>query len=65
MQQADNTAPRRFYGRPADQSLEAFKDFIRGLTLALNPDAADEPTEEEWRSAWKAFWGSAEEPNHQ
>jgi hypothetical protein len=68
MQQADNTAPRRFYGRPADQSFEAFKDFVRAFTLALNPEAKDEPTEEQWRQAWKAFWGTASgpaEPNQQ
>lgn len=65
MEQSDNTTPRRFYGRPADQSLEAFKDFIRSMALDLKSEAEDEPTEAQWRSAWQAFWGFAGEPNQQ
>jgi hypothetical protein len=53
--------PRRFYGRPADRSLQAYKDFIRGMALALNPDAQDDMTELQWRKSWQAFWGAPSE----
>ena len=46
----------RFCGRPTDTSLHAYKDFILSMTLALNPDAKDEVTEDEWRGAWEEFW---------
>ena len=51
--------PRRFYGRPADGSLQAYKDFILGMTLALNPCADDDMTEDEWCQAWQEFWAAA------
>ncbi len=51
--------PKRFYIRPRDESLEAYKEFIMGVTLALNPGAKDEWTENQWREAWKEFWAAA------
>jgi hypothetical protein len=54
-----HSEPRRFYGRPANRSLQAYKDFVLGMTLALNPDAKDEMTEDEWRRAWEEFWAAA------
>jgi hypothetical protein len=59
MEPTKRSEPRRFYGRPADRSLHAYKDFILGITLALNPDAKDEITEDEWRQAWQEFWAAA------
>lgn len=59
MEPINNAEPRRFYSRPVDRSLQAYKDFIRGMTLALNPDAKDELTEDEWRKAWQEFWAGA------
>ncbi len=51
--------PKRFYSRPRDQSLEAYKDFILDMLAALNPEAKDDMTEEEWRQAWQQFWWGA------
>jgi hypothetical protein len=59
MESTKRSEPRRFYGRPADRSLQAYKDFILGMTLALNPDAKDEITEDEWRQSWQEFWAAA------
>ena len=59
MESTKRSEPRRFYGRPADRSLQAYKDWILGMTLALNPDAKDEMTEDEWRRAWQEFWAAA------
>ena len=50
---------RRFYRRPADRSLQGFKDFVTGMTAALHPDANDDVTEEQWRKAWQTFWAAA------
>ena len=61
MEPTKHSEPRRFYGRPADRSLQAYKDFILGVTLALNPAAKDDMTEEQWRESWQAFWGAASE----
>jgi hypothetical protein len=67
MEPTRHSEPRRFYGRPADRSLPAYKDFILGMTLALNPAAKDELTEAQWREAWEEFWAAASElpGNHQ
>ncbi len=51
--------PKRFYSRTRDQSLEAYKDFILDILAALNPEAKDDMTEEEWRQAWQQFWWGA------
>jgi hypothetical protein len=59
MEPTKRSEPRRFYGRPTDRSLQAYKDFILGMTLALNPDAKDEITEDEWHQAWQEFWAAA------
>jgi hypothetical protein len=62
MEPTKHSEPRRIYGRPADRSLQAYKNFIRHMTLALNPDAKDDMTEEQWRQAWEEFWAAAGEP---
>jgi hypothetical protein len=46
--------------RPTDRR-KPIKDFILGMTLALNRDAKDELTEEQWRVSWQAFWGAPSE----
>lgn len=48
--------PDKIYTRPRDQSLEAYKGWIQGLALRLNPNAKDTTTEEEWVEKWKQFW---------
>jgi len=45
--------------RPADRSLQAYKEFILGITRALDPKAKDEWTEEQWQQAWEEFWTAA------
>jgi hypothetical protein len=61
MEPTKHSEPRRFYGRPADRSLQAYKDFVLGMTLALNPAAKDDMTEEQWWESWQAFWGAGSE----
>ena len=49
-----------FFSRPADRTLEAFKEWIAGMAKALGDntdDASGEPTEDEWREGWRRFWG--------
>ncbi len=53
--------PKRVYGRPRDQSLPAYKDFILDVLTALNPAAKDEMTEDQWRRSWQEFWAGAED----
>ncbi len=55
--------PKRFYDRPKDQSLQAYKDFILDMLAVLNPAARDELTEDQWRQAWQQFWwGTTDAP---
>jgi hypothetical protein len=63
MESTKHSEPRRFYSRPADRSLQAYKDWILGMTLALNPDAKDEITEDEWHRAWQKFWAATPDPS--
>ncbi len=53
--------PKRFYGRPKDQSRQAYKDFILDMLAALNPEAKSEMTEDQWRQAWQQFWWGTED----
>ncbi len=53
--------PKRFYGRPKDQSLQAYKDFILDMLAALNPEANSDMTEDQWRRAWQQFWCETED----
>jgi hypothetical protein len=50
--------PQRFYGRPADRSYSAFKDFILSMAAALG--AENNLTENELRLGWKHFWGGSD-----
>ncbi|MCI0555131.1 MAG: hypothetical protein L0287_29640 [Anaerolineae bacterium] len=53
--------PQRYYSRPKDESLQAYKDWINGLVKALNPNAKDEMAEREWESDWREFWSRAKQ----
>jgi hypothetical protein len=44
-----------FFARPADRSLKAFKEWIRGMAKSLGCDD-DDMTEEECVQAWREFW---------
>ncbi len=55
----------RFFSRPADRSLTAYKEWIRGMYEALVTQAGlpveeGAMTEAEWVSSWKDFWEGAE-----
>ena len=52
--------PDKFYSRPRDMSLQAYKDWINGIVARLNPDAKDSLTEEEWVKRWEAFQSNVE-----
>ncbi len=43
--------------RPANKSLEAFKEWVMGTVKALGGSNEKQPSENEWESAWKEFWG--------
>ena len=58
VQRENNPEPRRFYGRPADSSYSAFKDFILGMAAALGGE--NNLTEDELRLGWKRFWGGTD-----
>jgi len=48
--------PKLVLGRPADKSLQAFKDFILGFCKELGVPDSNNMTEEEWEKGWKKFW---------
>ena len=50
----------KFYSRPKDKSLRAFKEWINGIVDRINPNAEDTMTETEWEERWKKFWSKAE-----
>jgi hypothetical protein len=47
---------------PRDRSFVAYREFVRDLCRALNPQATDDLTEAEWRADWQAFWQQAGPP---
>jgi len=49
-----------YYGRPADRTLEAFKEFINAMVSKLAPDAKDTMTDAKWIAAHKKFWAKAD-----
>jgi hypothetical protein len=53
--------PDKFYSRPKDKSLQAYKDWITGVVKRINPNAKDTMTEEKWEESWKRFWSKAED----
>jgi hypothetical protein len=58
----------KFYSRPRDRSLQAFKDWIQGMTYRLNPNAENTITtkqwidEKRWIDNWKKFWAKVDNP---
>ena len=56
--QPERTGP--FFFRPADRTPESYRDFILSMAKALNPDAQDDLTAEEWRREAEQFWQAAD-----
>ena len=54
------TGPAAFMGRPRDESLQAYKDFVMAFVDALGGDTKDDSTEAEWEADWKKFWSKNE-----
>jgi hypothetical protein len=52
--------PDKFYSRPKDKSLQAYKDWITSVVNRINPDAEETMTESQWEEHWKEFWSKAE-----
>ncbi len=50
--------PRRFYARPADRSLEAYKQFLECIANSLG--ISQNLSEDELRRAWRKFWEAAD-----
>lgn len=48
------------YGRPADRSLEAFKEFVNAMIAKLAPNAKRTMTEDDWKKYHTEFWASEE-----
>jgi hypothetical protein len=44
------------FSRPKDQSLEAYKAWIKEVTFKLTGKNDDSMTEEKWVIRWKEFW---------
>ena len=45
-----------------DRSLQAYKDWIKGMVASINPNAENTMTEEQWVESWKEFWSGADHP---
>jgi hypothetical protein len=48
--------------RPKDKSLEAYKNWLKGIASQLATDAEVQWTEEQWTEKWKKFWEEREKP---
>jgi hypothetical protein len=48
------------FSRPADESLEAYKAFVIGISTRLTGKTDDTTTDEEWEKQWKEFWEKSE-----
>ena len=55
-QPSNPTKPVLLFSRPAEKSLQAYKDFIQGITRRVNPNAKSDMTEEDWVKGWQEFW---------
>ena len=51
-------SPQRFYGRPANRSFEAYKEFLGYLTTSLGGES--DMSEDELLEAWRDFWQRAD-----
>ena len=47
------------FTRPEDQSVEAYKAWIKGLAKLLGADEDEEISEEEWKREAEEFWSAA------
>lgn len=48
--------PQLQLGRPADRSLQAYKDFIKKMTQRISPGAPSDISDDEWVTLHKEFW---------
>ena len=46
---------------PPGRQVASLQRLCSWMTLALNPAAKDDMTEEQWRDSWQAFWGAGSE----
>jgi hypothetical protein len=61
-QQPGELAGGGTFGPLQDESLQAYKDYIRGIRRALTgKEPGDETSEEDWVRLWKAFWDKGDE----
>jgi hypothetical protein len=51
-------SPQRFYGRPANRSFEAYKEFLGYLTTSLGGES--DMSEDKLLEAWRDFWQRAD-----
>lgn len=57
---------RKFYAKPRDRSLQAFKEWVHGNSYRLNSHAARsmvlEPwiDNQQWIENWKKFWAKVD-----
>ena len=49
-----------FSSRPKDTSLEAYKEWITGMVIALTGEARDNMSPEEWEKDWREFYEGLE-----
>jgi hypothetical protein len=58
---------QRVYFRPADRSLQAYKDWVmaetRFFTHGRTGNNENELTPEEWKAAWRKYWDLPEKKN--
>ena len=55
-------ATRVTFGRPADRSVEAYRDFVLGMVRALTgKEPEDELSAEEWQADCQAYYASAKD----
>ena len=58
----ESPTTHRFYTRPADKSLQAYKNLLTGAFEAMNKgEKAPTMTEAEWIESWKKFLGKDKE----
>ena len=55
-----NAKPQIHFTHLKDESLQAFKDWVGSMVKALNPNARNVLTEEQWESRWREFWKTKE-----
>lgn len=56
---AENKKPQLTLARPADRSLEAFKEFITKMAQRIAPGSKSVITDDEWVDLHRKFWENA------